>query len=97
MEVDLSKNSALFYCAPNILKDTRDISIIKIKIAIQTKGYKNYEGNNLVISIGTLGKMSTSSSMKYKVNIDKIIKVIASKGIKMIEPQKINPNELAGL
>jgi ribonuclease HI len=95
MEIDLSQNTALFYCTPGILKDIRDLQ--KIKIALQTKGYENYEGNNIVISIGVLGKASNRSGMKYKVNIEGIVNTIASKSIQMIDPIKIDPEELAGL
>ncbi|KAI3829487.1 hypothetical protein L1987_03612 [Smallanthus sonchifolius] len=35
--------------------------------------------------------------MKYKVNIEGIVNTIASKSIQMIEPVKIDPEELAGL
>nr|KAJ0203254.1 hypothetical protein LSAT_V11C500251700 [Lactuca sativa] len=95
MEVDLSQNTALFYCTPGILKDIKDLH--NIKIALQTKGYENYEGNNIVISIGVLGKASNRSGMKYKVNIEGIVNTIASKSIKMIDPIKIDPEDLAAL
>ncbi|KAJ0457529.1 hypothetical protein HanIR_Chr15g0774721 [Helianthus annuus] len=95
MEVDLSQNTALFYCTPGILKDIRDLQ--NIKIALQTKGYENYDGNNIVISVGVLGKASNSSGMKYKVNIDGIVKAVASKSIQMIEQIKIDPEQLTGL
>ena len=95
MEVDLSKNTALFYCTPGILKDIKDLH--NIKIALQTKGYENYDGNNIVISVGVLGKASNRSGMKYKVNIEGIVNAMASKSIQMIDPIKINPEELAGL
>ena len=35
--------------------------------------------------------------MKYKINIEGIVNTIASKSIQMIDPVKINPEELAGL
>ena len=95
MEIDLSQNTALFYCTPGILKDIKDLK--NIKISLQAKGFENYEGNNIVLSIGTLGKASNRSGMKYKVNIDGIVNTIASKSIKMIDPIKIDPEELAGL
>ena len=50
MEVDLSQNTALFYCTPGILKDIKDLH--NIKIALQTKGYENYEGNNMAVFSG---------------------------------------------
>ena len=58
-KIDLSQNTALFYCTPGILKDIKDLK--NIKISLQAKGFENYEGNNIVISIGTLGKASNRS------------------------------------
>jgi len=54
-------------------------------------------GNNLLICVGFIGKMATNSNTKFKIKVDDVVEVMGNKGIKLIKPIKINPEEYAGL
>lgn len=58
-EVDMNENISLLYCAPNLLKSTKDIK--NLKIGIQTKRYEDYVGENLILSISIFGKLTNST------------------------------------
>lgn len=89
MEIDLNDKAALVYCVPDILKSIKDLK--NLKLGFSTAGFDDYIGNNLIISIGILGKASNRSGMKFKINLAGIVQNISSKGIKMIEPRRFDP------
>lgn len=57
------------------------------------------ERENLVITIGFLGKFSQNNNIHYKcsIEIEDVIEGIASKGVYFIKPPKFSPESLAGL
>lgn len=94
-EVDINENGSLLYCAHNLLKSVKDIR--KLKIEIQTKGYENYEGDNIMLTVFVFGRLTTSSNVNYKLNIYGIIQSLSTKGVKRINPTKIQGTTLAWL
>lgn len=94
IEVDLNNNIGIHYLCPNFTLGVKDLKYIKIQV--QSKGFKNFKGSNLVIDIIFLGKLSTQVSPKFKIKIDNIVKTIKSKGINFFGPEPISPAILAG-
>lgn len=67
------------------------------KLAILTKGFEQWtEGDNLIITIGFIGKATNDINHRFKVQTDEVVQVFASKGIKMIKPYRLYPKDLAG-
>lgn len=97
MEADMNQNIGLFYCCPDSTYDLRTLSKY-LKISIMTKGYEGIapDHKNLAITIVVIGKMSHNTNINYRVNIDNIVSAVASKGISMILPEPVDPQELAG-
>ena len=95
-EVDMNENRAIIYCSPDFMLNSREFGE-HIKIGIQTKGYENMEGNNLLVCIGFLGKLAESSQTRYKLKTNKIVELMGNQGIKMIKPMYIPSEENAGL
>lgn len=58
-----------------------------------SKGYGPITRNNLVVTLGFLGKMTENTNIHYKCNIEGVIEGIASKGVFFIKPPKF-PSEL---
>ena len=53
------------------------------EIGIQTKRYEDLvKISDLLVNMGFIGKLTDSSTTKYKLNIDRIISGISSKGLK---------------
>lgn len=69
------------------------------KIGFMSRGYETFKqgANNIIVSVGFLGKCMNSTTSNYKVNIDGIIDGMGSKGIRMIKPKEYSSEELAGL
>ena len=67
IEVDMDQNKGIFYCSPNFMISLEDLKNIEIRI--QTKGYEEFTGRNLAISIGVIGRLTNSSKTKYKLDI----------------------------
>ena len=88
IEVDMNENQGIFYCSPDFMISLEDIK--HIEIGIQTKGYEEFKGKNLVISIGFIGRMTNSSNTRYRVDIKPIIEAMTSKGIQLIKPLEIS-------
>ncbi|RCV37736.1 hypothetical protein SETIT_8G086700v2 [Setaria italica] len=65
-------------------------------IGFQTKGYENFKGTNLLVSIEFVGRLTNRSATKYKVNVNNVIESMQSKGIKFMSPLKISSEERAG-
>lgn len=63
----------------------------------QTKGYDSYEGDNIMLTVSVLARLTTSLNVNYKLNIDGIIQSLASKGVQMISPIQIQGTTLVGL
>lgn len=96
-EVDMNNNNGIIYCNPDFLLTVKDFSE-KIKIWIQTQGYEEVEsGDNLLISIGFLGRCSNNSQTKYKIYIDKVVNLTSSKWINMVKPREYSSEQLVGL
>ncbi|KAF3772012.1 Polyprotein P3 [Nymphaea thermarum] len=55
------------------------------------------EGDNLLVSIAVVGRLSNNDQLRYNLNIDGIVDAVASQGIKFIKPKSYNSEELAGL
>jgi len=64
-ELDLNENRGFLCCSPDFLLDMKDFTD-HIKIGIQTKGFEQFKGNNLLLCIGFLGKMGRSSNTRYR-------------------------------
>ena len=55
------------------------------------------EDPNLLITLGTLSKVTNSTSHKYKVDCDEVVNMFASQGIQMVKPIRFDPERLARL
>ena len=96
-EVDMTNNGGIFYVSPDFMINLGEFGR-HIKIGIQTKGYEEMEGgNNLLMCIGFIGKMALNSNTRFKLKVADVVEVMGNKGIKLIKPIKINPEEYAGL
>ena len=92
----MNQNGGIFYLCPDYFMSTKDFyKYYEIRILI--KGLDNMEGETLALCVGFIGRTSNNTSIKYKINIKDIVKLMASKGIKMIAPPKIDSEKLAGL
>ena len=82
-EVDMSENKIIFYRSPEFSVRVKDLELLKI--GIQTRGYEDLvKRSNLLVNIGFIGKLTDSSTTKYKLNINGIISGLSSKRVKMI-------------
>ncbi|KAG5616631.1 hypothetical protein H5410_016455 [Solanum commersonii] len=96
-EVDMTNNGGIFYISPDFMINLREFEK-HIKIGIQTKGYEEMSsGNNLLMCIGFIGKIASKSNTRFRLKVEDVVEVIGNKGIKLIKPIKINPEEYAGL
>jgi len=94
IEVDMNNNCGIHYLCPNFTIGLKDLKHIKIQV--QSKGFKNFKGSNIVVDIIFLGKLSTQISPKFKIKIDEMVKTITSKGINFFGPEPVSPALLAG-
>ncbi|KAG5606900.1 hypothetical protein H5410_028392 [Solanum commersonii] len=95
-EVDMSNNGGIFYCSPDFIINSKEFGKY-IKIGIQTKGYEEMNcGNNLLVCVGFIGKLATNNSSRFKIKIDDAVGIMGNKGIKLMNPLKINSEEYAG-
>lgn len=90
-EADLNPNNVMFHIAPDFPVTIRDLD--KIVVGIQTKGFSG--DANLVVTIAFYGRLGMNLNMQYKLVISNIVKMMASQGIAMLDPKKIDPNERA--
>lgn len=96
IEVDMNRNTGLFFCSPDMLISIYDLH--NLEIEIQTTGYEELDRkSDLLINIGFLGKATNSSTTNFKLNIEDIFMSIARRGIKMIKPMKTETEQLEGL
>ena len=70
--------------------------IEKMSFGFQTKGYEDFKGTNLLVSIEFIGRLTNKRSSRYKVNVNDVIESMQSKGIKFMSPLKIGSEERAG-
>lgn len=96
-EVDMTNNGGIFYISPDFLMNLKEFGQ-NIKIGIQTKGYEEMNsGNNLLMCIGFIGKLTLSSNTKFKLKVNDVVEIMGNKGISLIKPIKIDPEIYAGL
>jgi hypothetical protein len=67
-----------------------------MSFSFQTKGYEEFKGTNLLISIEFIGRLTNKSRTKYKVNVNDVIQSMQSKGIKFMSPLIIGSEERVG-
>jgi hypothetical protein len=81
----MNENSLITYIAPDLIMSVQEF-IEKINFGFQTKGYKEFNGTNLLVSIEFIGRLINKSRTKYKVNVNNVIQNMQSKGIKFMSP-----------
>ncbi|KAF3773293.1 Polyprotein P3 [Nymphaea thermarum] len=78
MEIDLNQGAEIIYLVPNTYMSIRDFQKY-LCVGIQTRGYEDMtEGDNLLISIAVVGRLSNNDQVRYNLNIDGIVDVVAS-------------------
>ncbi|KAG5576620.1 hypothetical protein H5410_056754 [Solanum commersonii] len=93
----MTNNGGIFYISPDFMINLREFGK-HIKIGIQTKGYEEMSsGTNLLMCIGFIGKVTSRSNTRFRLQVEDVVEVMGNKGIKLIKPIKINPEEYAGL
>jgi hypothetical protein len=95
LEGDMNENMLITYIAPDLLMSVKEF-IDKMAFGFQTKGYEDFKGTNLLVSIEFLGRLTNRSGTKYKINVNNVIESMQSKGIKFMSPLKISSEERAG-
>lgn len=96
VKVDMSCNSGLFYCSPDFLISVRDLNLIEIRI--QARGYDDLvKHSNFLINVGFIGKLTDTSTTRYKLDVSGIVSAISSKGVRMIKPMITDSSEFNGL
>ena len=94
--IDMSENKRTFYCSPDFFVHVKDLELLEI--GIQTRVYEDLVNiSNLLVNIGFIGKLTDTSTTKYKLNIDGIISGISNKGVKIIKPMAIDSEQFNGL
>ena len=95
--VDMTNNGGISYISPEFMMNLKEFRK-KIKIGLQTKGYEEMQnGKNLLMCIGFLGKTTDNSNTRFKLQIKDVVELMENKGIKLVKPIKINPEEYAKL
>ena len=95
LEGDMNENSLITYIAPDLIMPIKEF-IEKMSFGFQTKGYEDFNGTNLLISIEFIGRLTNKSRTKYKVNVNDVIQSMQSKGIKFMSPLRVSSEERAG-
>lgn len=90
MEGDMNKNILITYIAPDLMMPINEF-IDKMSLGFQTKGYEDFKGTNLLVSIEFIGRLTNKISSRYRVNVNDVIE-----GIKFMSPLKISSEERAG-
>ena len=94
LEGDMNENMLITYIAPDLIMPVKEF-IDKMAFGFQTKGYEEFKGMNLLVSIEFIGRLTNRSETKYKVNVNNVIESMQSKGIKFMSPMKISSKERA--
>lgn len=101
----MSLNGGITYCSSDYSATLEDF-LHHIKRGIQTKGFeqmivtKGFEQmivTNLLICIGFVGKLTESNQTLFKVKTKNIVNLMANKGIRLLQPKPICPDQYAGL
>ena len=95
LEGDMNENRLITYIAPDLMMPVKEF-IEKMSFGFQTKGYEDFKGTNLLVSIEFIGRLTNRSSSRYRVNVNDVIDSMQSKGIKFMNPLKIGSEERAG-
>ena len=95
LEGDMNEGSLITYIAPDLIMPIKEF-IEKMSFGFQTKGYEDFKGTNLLVSIEFIGRLTNKSRTKYKVNVNDVIENMQSKGINFMSPLKISSEERAG-
>jgi hypothetical protein len=95
LEGDMNENILITYIAPDLMMPVQEF-IEKMSFGFQTKGYEEFKGTNLLISIEFTGSLTNKSRTRYKVNVNDIIQSMQSKRIKFMCPLTIGYEERAG-
>ena len=95
LEGDMNENMLITYIAPDLMMPVNEF-IDKMSFGFQTKGYEEFKGTNLLISIEFIGRLTNRSASKYKINVNDVIEKMHSKGIKFMSPLIIDSEERAG-
>jgi hypothetical protein len=67
-----------------------------MSFGFQTKGYEEFKGTNLLVSIEFIGRLANKSRTKYNINLNDLIQSMQSKGIKFMSPLTIGSEERVG-
>ena len=95
LEGDMNENMLITYIAPDLIMPVKEF-IDKMAFGFQTKGYEEFKGTNLLVSIEFIGRLTNRSGTRYKVNVNNVVESMQSKGIKFMSPLKISSEERAG-
>jgi hypothetical protein len=95
IEGDMNENNLITYIAPDLMMPVQEF-IEKTRFGFQTKGYEEFKGTNLLISIEFIWMLTNKSRTRYKVNVNDVIQSMQSKGIKFMSPLTIGSEERAG-
>jgi len=95
LEGDMNENRLITYIAPDLMMPVKEF-VEKMSFGFQTKGYEDFKGTNLLVSIEFIGRLTNRSSSRYRVNVTDVIDSMQSKGIKFMNPLKIGSEERAG-
>jgi hypothetical protein len=95
LERDMNENNLITYIAPDLMMSVQEFTE-KMSFGFQTKGYEEFKGTNLLISIEFIGRLTNKSKTRYKVNVNDVIQNMQSKGIKFMSPLTIRSEESAG-
>ena len=67
-----------------------------MSFCFQTKGYEDFKGTNLLVSIKFIGRLTNRSSSRYRVNVNDVIENNAIKRNKFMSPLKLSSEARAG-
>jgi hypothetical protein len=91
----MNENNLITYIAPDLTMLVQKF-IEKMSFGFQTKGYEEFKGTNLLISIEFIRRLTNKSRTRYKVNVNNVIQSMQSKGIKFMSPLTMGSEERAG-
>jgi hypothetical protein len=91
----MNENSLITYIAPDLIMSVQEF-IEKMSFGFQSKGYEEFNGTNLLVSIEFIGRLINKSRTKYKVNVNNVIQSMQSKVIKFMSPLTIGFEERIG-
>jgi hypothetical protein len=95
LEGDINENNLITYIGLDLMMPVQEF-IEKMSFDFQTKGYEEFKGTNLLISIEFIGRLTNKNMTKYKINVNDVIQSMQSKGIKFMSPLTIRSKERAG-